>query len=166
MTTPHVVFIGPPGAGKTRLGKRVARLLKSEFVDTDRRIVAKYGPIPEIFAQRGEDQFRAFERAEVAQALHEAAVVSLGGGAVLNTDTQSELAGMRVVLVTVSAEVVESRILSSNRPLAGDMAAWTRLVEERRHIYEKLATRSWDTSHQPIDRIATEIADWIAKEDS
>ena len=42
---PQLVLIGPPGAGKTRLGKRVARILRSDFIDTDRRIVAQHGPI-------------------------------------------------------------------------------------------------------------------------
>jgi len=164
MTGPRVVFIGPPGAGKTRLGKRVARILGAGFVDTDRRVVAKHGPIAELFSQHGEEHFRRLERAEVAQALIEDAVVSLGGGAVLNPDTQSELGRQRVVLVTVRPEAVASRIEKSNRPLAGDMDAWKRLVDSRREIYERLATRTWDTSDRPIDDIAAEIAEWIGSE--
>lgn len=163
---PHVVLIGAPGAGKTRLGKRIARLLKASFIDTDRRIVAKHGPIAEIFAQRGEEYFRRLERAEVAQALTERAVVSLGGGAVLNPDTQRDLSAQRVVLVTVSPEAVEARIAGSTRPLvAGGVEAWTRLVEGRREIYERLASATWDTSSRPIDAIATEIADWVTAGD-
>jgi shikimate kinase len=161
MSQPHVVFIGPPGAGKTRLGKRVAKLLRTDFVDTDRRIVAGHGPIADIFSQRGEEFFRRIERSEVSQALTEKAVVSLGGGAVLDPATQADLATQCVVLVTVSPEAVASRIAKSNRPLAGDMDAWTRLVEGRREIYERLATRTWDTSNLPIDDIAAEIAAWL-----
>jgi shikimate kinase len=160
---PLVVLIGPPGAGKTRLGKRIARVLKVSFIDTDRRIVAKHGPIAEIFAQRGEEHFRKLERAEVAQALTERAVVSLGGGAVLNPDTQRELLAHRVVLVTVSPEAVEARIAGSARPLvAGGMDAWTKLVDARREIYERLASGTWDTSNRPIEAIATEIAEWVS----
>lgn len=160
---PHAVLIGPPGAGKTRLGKRVAKILKVPFIDTDRRIVAKYGPIPEIFAQHGEEVFRRLEREEVAQALTEAAVVSLGGGAVLNADSQEELTHHRVALVTVSPEAVAVRIAGSQRPLvAGGIEQWSVLVESRRAIYERLATHTWDTSNLPIDQIAEEIAEWAA----
>ena len=51
-TGPLLVLIGPPGAGKTRLGKRVARILGAPFIDTDRSIVAVHGPIADIFGQR------------------------------------------------------------------------------------------------------------------
>lgn len=160
---PQVVLIGPPGAGKTRLGKRVAKILRVPFIDTDRRIVAKYGPIADIFAQRGEEVFRRLEREEVAVALTEAAVVSLGGGAVLNTDTHDELLRHRVALVTVSPEAVAVRIAGTQRPLVtGGIEQWSALVESRRAIYERLATHTWDTSHRPIDQIAEEIADWAA----
>jgi shikimate kinase len=167
MTTsgPHLVVIGAPGAGKTRVGKRVARLLKVTFIDTDRRIVAAHGPIATIFAERGEAWFRQVERAEVAKALSEDAVVSLGGGAVLDPATQEQLAHHRVVMLTVSAEAVEKRITGAKRPLLKDgIGAWLTLVESRREIYERLATRSWDTSDLPIDQIAAEIAEWVLED--
>jgi shikimate kinase len=160
---PLVVLIGPPGAGKTRLGKRVARILGVPFIDTDRRIVAANGPIAEIFAQFGEPHFRTVERRIVAQALTESGVVSLGGGAILDHDTQAELAGHRVALVTVSAEAVALRIAGGKRPLVSGVEDWSALVEARRATYERLASRSWDTSNRPLDGLAVEIADW-AKE--
>ncbi len=160
---PVLVLIGPPGAGKTRLGKRVARMTGSPFVDTDRRIVAKHGAIAEIFAEHCEPHFRRIERAEVARALEEAAVVSLGGGAVLDPATQDELAGKRVALVTIRPDAVASRIEGTSRPLLSDgVESWSRLVEARREIYERLATRIWDTSDRPIDQIAAEIAAWVS----
>jgi shikimate kinase len=159
--SPAIVVIGAPGAGKTRVGKRVARLLKIDFIDTDRQIVAKHGPIAQIFAERGEEHFRQLERAEVALALGRHAVVSLGGGAVLNADTQSDLASQRVVLLTVSADAVAARIVGAKRPLLKDgIESWQKLVDGRREIYERLATRTWDTSVFPIDKIAGEIAAW------
>ena len=165
-STPHLVLIGPPGAGKTRLGKKVARIIGADFIDTDRRIVSVHGPISDIFAAHGEAYFRKLERAEVTRALAEAAVISLGGGAVLDPGTQADLARHRVALVTVSPEAVKARIAGPGRPLlTGGIDAWTRLVETRREIYERLATRTWDTSDRPIDTIAAEIADWITKEE-
>ncbi len=162
---PIVVVIGAPGAGKTRVGKRIARILKVPFVDTDRRIVLRHGPIAQIFTGRGEDYFRRIERIEVQRALTERAVVSLGGGAVLDPDTQRELEDLPVVLMTVSAEAVAERI-GTRRPLLreGGVAAWEKLVEARRDTYERLATRTWDSSSRPIDHIAQEIADWIRPE--
>ena len=50
---PLVVLIGPPAAGKSRIGKRIARTLDAPFIDTDREIVAAHGPIPQIFAEHG-----------------------------------------------------------------------------------------------------------------
>ncbi len=163
---PYLVVIGPPGAGKSVLGKLVAKLLRVPFVDTDRRIVAMHGPIATIFAEHGEEWFRAAERIEVSKALAERAVVALGGGAVLNAQTQADLTGTRVVLVTVSPEVVDRRIHGSTRPLLRDgIASWKRIVEERKGLYERLATRTVDTSERTAASLAHELAEWIQKEE-
>ena len=160
-----VVLIGAPGAGKTRTGKRVARLLGVPFVDTDRRIVAEHGPIVDIFANFGEPEFRRIERAEVARALCEAAVVTLGGGAVLDPETQTELAAHRVVQLTVSAEAVHARITSGKRPLLKDgIGAWQSLVESRQPVYDRLSNLRIDTSHRPLDQVATEIVAWLQED--
>nr|WP_297360089.1 shikimate kinase [Mycetocola sp.] len=149
------------GAGKTKVGRRVARSLDVPFIDTDKRIVADHGAITDIFADRGEPAFREMERDAVTAALAEPAVVSLGGGAVLHPDTQRDLAGHTVVLLTVTANAVAARIRTDKRPLlkngTGD---WQRIYDERRPIYERLATISVDTSSEPIERIAERIADW------
>ena len=158
---PHLVLIGPPAAGKTRLGKRIARILGASFIDTDRRIVARHGPIAQIFSEYGEKYYRALERSEVAKALGERAVVALGGGAIIDPLTQADLVAHRVALITVSSDAVAARILDSKRPLVSGIDTWSELVASRREIYERLATRTWDTSHRPIDEIASEIADWI-----
>lgn len=158
----QLVVIGAPGAGKTRLGKRIARLLRVPFIDTDKRIVAVHGPINQIFEEHGEAYFRGIERQVVAEALREVAVVALGGGAVLDQHTAAQLAGARVAQLTVSAEAVVERIDGNKRPLLKDgIDAWVRLVESRRATYERLATRSWDTSTVPLDDLAAEIADWV-----
>lgn len=160
-----LVLIGAPGAGKTRTGKRVARLLGIEHIDTDKRIVAEHGPIAEIFAAHGEPHFRALERAAVAAALREPAVVTLGGGAILDADTQDDLAGLPVVQLTVSAEAVQRRIAGGKRPLVKDgIATWQALVASRQPIYDRLSQLSIDTSHQPLDRIAEQIAAWLEGE--
>jgi shikimate kinase len=159
---PVVVIVGAPGAGKTRLGKRVARTLGVPFIDTDKRIVAEHGPISEIFTQHGEPAFRAIERETVVQALREHAVVTLGGGAVLNPHTQADLADERVIQITVSPEAVIARISNNKRPLLADgVDAWVALVAKRKPIYDRVSARSFDTSSHPLDTVAEEIVQWI-----
>ncbi|MCU1470788.1 MAG: shikimate kinase [Glaciihabitans sp.] len=158
-----IVLIGPPGSGKTRLGKRVAKALGLPFVDTDKVVVAQYGAIADIFANHGEPHFRALERQAVIDALARDAVVSLGGGAILDPATQADLAVRRVALITVSADAVAARIRGTKRPLVTGIESWVALIEARKETYERLATRTWDTSNRPLDAIAGEIAQW-AKE--
>lgn len=161
-----VVLIGAPGAGKTRTGKRLARLLHVPFIDTDKRIVAAHGPIADIFEEHGEPHFRTIERDTVAEALRERAVVTLGGGAVLDPRTQADLADKHVVQLTVSADAVQKRIASGKRPLLKDgVGAWTALVAARQPIYDRLSQLSVDTSRQPLDRVAQKIADWLEKQE-
>jgi shikimate kinase len=156
-----LIFIGPMGAGKTRIGRRVAKALDVRFLDTDKMVVAEHGPIPEIFESKGESTFREYEKDAVASALTERAVVSLGGGAVLHPDTRLALRERTVVLLTVTAEAVAGRIKTSKRPLlkngTGD---WERIYNERRDIYEALALATFDTSNEPIERIAENITAW------
>lgn len=158
---PAAVLIGPPAAGKTRLGKRIARILDLPFVDTDARIVAEHGPIPEIFAEHGEPQFRQWERAAVIKALNEDAVVSLGGGAIEDETTRADLNGHVVVLVTVSEDAVAERLNNDNRPLLNGLESWKSLVARRMPTYEALATMTIDTSAGPMEQHAERLAEMV-----
>ena len=156
-----LVLIGPMGSGKSKLGRRVARILGKPFIDTDKVVVAGHGAISDLFASFGEAHFRALERVAVEDALAQDAVVALGGGAILNEDTRADLADRRVALITVTPEAVAARITGTKRPLlTGGIASWIEIMDARREIYESLATGTWDTSARPLDAIAMEIADW------
>jgi len=155
----RIVLIGPPAAGKTKLGRVLAWQLGVKFIDTDRKITAKHGPIPDIFAQLGEAQFRAWEREEVVDALKHDAVVSLGGGAIVNEDTQRDLEQERVLLLTTTPEAVASR-LGGDRPLSSDLDRWVQLVTERMPIYQRLADYTIDTSAKPAVKIIAEASAW------
>ncbi|OAN40998.1 shikimate kinase [Microbacterium sp. H83] len=158
-----LVLVGPMAAGKTSIGRRVARRLGVPFVDTDKRVVAEHGPIPEIFAAHGEARFRELERAAVAAALAEDGVISLGGGAVTDAGTRALLQRHPVVFLTVTPEAVADRIAGAGRPLlAGEdpLSRWTAIFEERRAWYDEVATATFDTSRRPMQRIAEDIASW------
>jgi shikimate kinase len=156
-----VVLIGPPASGKSRIGKRIARVLGTAFVDTDSRVVAEHGPIPDLFATHGEPHFRSLERAQVVEALAADAVVAFGGGAVLDADTQRDLADHDVVLFTVDPSAIASRLAKGKRPLVPDVESWIRVYESRRELYERLADVTFDTTSRPTDEIAAEVADWV-----
>ena len=162
MAIPLAVFIGPPASGKSKVAKRVALELNVPRIDTDKLVVAQYGQISDIFDHQGEEKFRGYERAAVKNALQEEAIVSLGGGAVLNADTQNELKRVPVVLLTVSEGAVADRILDPKRPLLRDgISAWKKLVSERMPIYQDLAWLTLDTSAGDLDGVAHRASEWI-----
>lgn len=158
-----VVVIGPMGAGKSSVGKRVAKALGVPFTDTDRVIVREHGPIPGIFADRGEPAFRALEAQAVRAALATGGVIAVGGGAVTHADTRRALSGARIVLLTVSPEAVADRIAGSDRPLLanGGIDAWQTIMDERAATYAELAHVVVDTSRRPMSRVVDEVVTWL-----
>jgi 3-dehydroquinate synthetase len=136
----HLALIGFMGAGKTRLGRELARLTHRLFVDTDEEIEKRFGPIGELFEQ-GEPRFRQIEEQIVAEALAgPTAVIALGGGAVLSESTRKRLRRTAFVAwVTVDVETAWARVGNSGRPLARDREEFERLFEERVDLYDLLA---------------------------
>lgn len=120
-------------AGKTTIGRHLARELGLHFVDTDEAIVARSGAIADIFARGGERSFREAEyeavRATLAGPL---AVIALGGGALTHPPTQALLArsALRVYLA-IPAETLTARLRSSPtvRPLVGPAPTVERVRE-------------------------------------
>lgn len=161
-----VVLIGPMGAGKTSVGRRVAKVLGRPFFDSDIAVKLGHGPIEDIFAAHGEDHFRALERAAVCEGLATGGIVSLGGGAVLDPDTRVDLARHRVALLTVEPSVVAARVKGSQRPLLqGDDAAtrWSEIYESRRPVYEELADATFDTSYGPLHDVVEAVVQWVRR---
>lgn len=147
-TGPAAILIGPPGAGKTTIGRRLARALRVDFLDIDEEIERRQSrSIPEIFAGDGEPAFRAIEEEVVADVVtHHAGVVSLGGGAVLSETTRTLLRRYQVVYLELTEEEGIRRTVSptaSNRPLLKSTdpeAAYRALMARRTPIYRELAT--------------------------
>jgi len=163
-----VVLIGPMGAGKTSIGKKLSRRLDVPFVDSDRLVVRRHGAIAELFERHGEAHFRELEHAAVVEALAGVGVVSLGGGAVLDHRTRASLSGLPVVLLTVTAEAVESRLAGGSRPLLqrGGVDAWRAIADERDPVYRSLASVVFDTSHRPVSTVVDDIETWLDSERS
>lgn len=158
-----VALIGPMAAGKTSVGRTLARILARDFIDTDKEIVRVHGPIPALFEEHGEAEFRRREAATVAESLRPGAVVSLGGGAVLDAGTRELLRDATVVLITVTEGAVVDRISNDKRPLLTQdgVQAWRRIWQEREPVYRALAHAEADTSHRPMRRVAEEVAAWV-----
>lgn len=164
--TPRLVLIGPPGAGKSTIGRRVANALDLQLLDTDVEIERVTGrTIPEIFAEDGESSFREIEEDVVARALdtHEG-VVSLGGGAILSERTRERLAGHTVVYLEISvAEGLRrtgATAANGARPLlaGGDPAQKYRdLMRRRRPLYRQAATIRVRTDGRSPGRVVQQV---------
>lgn len=143
-----VVLVGPMAAGKSAVGRTLARRTGARFIDTDRVIIERHGSISEIFALHGEEGFRGLEAEVVRTALVPGVVVSLGGGAVLHPQTQALLADAVVVFLDADLATVLPRIVAdSGRPLLAGRPAerWQELYDIRRPVYAALATAVVDT---------------------
>ncbi|QYC43473.1 Shikimate kinase [Nonomuraea coxensis DSM 45129] len=160
--TAKAVLIGPPGSGKTTLGRLLAERLGVGFRDTDADVEAVAGkPVSDIFVEDGEEHFRELEHEAVRRALAEHdGVLSLGGGAVLHPETQAMLAGHHVVYLQVGlADAVQRVGLASARPLLvlNPRSRLKKLMEERRPVYERLAAVTVTTDQREPAEIADEI---------
>ena len=159
----RVVLVGPPGSGKSTVGAELAGLLGLPLHDTDAAIEAAAGrSISDIFIEDGEPAFRALERAEVARAVAEDdGVLALGGGAPVDPLTEELLVGQTVVFLDVGIADASKRVgFDRSRPLlaVNPRASWVRLMNERRPVYERVATFRVDTAGRTPQDIAAEVA--------
>lgn len=162
MTGPLAVIVGAPGAGKSTVGRRVARALDVRFRDTDHDIEAQAGkPVSEIFIDDGEAAFRRMEKSAVATALgNHAGILALGGGAILDADTRALLASQRVVWLRVGSADAAARVgLTGARPLLlGNVRGrLITLLEERNSLYEQVASITIDTDGRSIDDVTADV---------
>ena len=166
--SPVAILIGPPGAGKTTVGALLAQRLGVSFTDTDTEIEAAAGkPVGDIFVEDGEPAFRELERAAVAEALTSSdGVVAVGGGAVLDPNTQRRLAGQAVIYLETGFAAAAKRVgLSQARPLligTNPRATLKALLDQRLPIYASLAQLIIATDDQEPEQIAAEIATHLA----
>lgn len=165
-TRPIVVLIGPPGAGKSTIGRRLSRALNTELVDSDELIeIATGKACGDVFAELGEPAFRELEAIHVADALRHEGVVSLGGGAVLTQSTRELLKGHDVVWIDVSVEEGVRRTSGERtRPvlLADDpIEHYRHLLEQRRPLYREVASYRVRTNTRSPQQVVAEVLNHI-----
>jgi shikimate kinase len=154
---PRAVLVGLPGSGKSTIGRRLAKALGVDMLDTDVAIERQTGRrIADIFATDGEKEFRRIEEAVVRAALAEHdGVLSLGGGAVTSPGVRAALAGHTVVFLEIgAAEGVRRTGGNTVRPLlaakdeAEKYSKFKALMSQRVPLYRQVATIRVNTNRR------------------
>lgn len=165
----HVVLIGFMGTGKSTVSRRLAEHLGCATCDVDAEIVKREGEeIASIFANRGEEAFRAAETAALDAVLgtKDKLVIATGGGAVLSSaNRELMLRNGYVVALTAHPEQVIARVSQDpERPLlqGGVRERVYKLLEDRKHAYD-FAHLSIDTTDLTVDEVVNRIAEAAAR---
>ena len=165
MAAPNNLFlIGPMGAGKSAVGRQLARMLHLDFVDSDDEIESRTGvDIPFIFEKEGEAGFRKRE-AKVIDDLsrRQGLVLATGGGAVIDEQTRSHLGarGFVVYLLTSVEQQLERTRRGRERPLLNDAdprEILEGLMAERDPLYREIADLVVNTDGRRVNAVAKEI---------
>jgi len=159
----NLVLTGFMGTGKTTVGKKLARKLRMEFVDTDALIESRHGPISEIFDDRGEAEFRAIERAVAAElGERKGLVIATGGRMILDPENFRALSrNGRVFCLVATPDEIYARIGADRSPGERPLL---RVEDPRQRIVELLTER--EGQYLQFPQIATDDAspDVIADE--
>jgi shikimate kinase len=166
----NIIFVGLMGAGKTTVGRTLAKNLKKTFLDTDLEIEKRTGvKIPVIFEMEGEQGFRKRESTvldELSQ--RDNVVLATGGGAVLDEHNRA-LMKQRGLVVYLRADIHDLYMRTrndKNRPLlqtADPQQKLRQLFEIRDPLYQQVADIVVDTGNQPVANIVNKIQKLIAK---
>ena len=154
----NVVLIGMAGCGKSTIGKRLAELLRKELVDTDEMIVnTENKPIPEIFAEKGEDYFRWCENVAVNIAGKEKSqIIATGGGVITRPENYNSLKQNGIIVfINRDADLLPT----NGRPLS-QIHGVKVLYEKRMPLYRQFADIEVDgngTVEEVANRIVKEI---------
>lgn len=159
-----IILIGPPGSGKSTIGKALAKKINAPFTDTDAIIEGKAGiPISQIFIDKGEPWFRELEAQVVAtEVAKNLGVLSLGGGAPLSELAQIAIksSSAKVIYLDISLSTAAPRVgFNRDRPLllSNPRAAWQELMDKRRPIYLSLATQVVKVDNLSPKQVVQEI---------
>ena len=160
------MLIGAPGAGKSSVGRRLARRWGVPFLDSDQLVESGAGKtVADIFVDEGESAFRARERDVIGAALVGLrGVLALGGGAVLDPVTRNRLEGMPCAWLRVGVSEAARRVgLNTARPLLLGNVRGTlmTLMDERTPLYEEVATWQVDTDGRTVDEVVDAVIEAV-----
>lgn len=160
----NLFLVGPMGAGKSAVGRQLARLLHLEFLDSDEEIETRTGvDIPFIFEKEGEEGFRKREMKVIDDLTQrEGVVLATGGGAVADAESRSRLGarGFVVYLYTSVQQQLDRTQRGRNRPLLenGDKEkVLEELMAVRDPLYREIADLTVDTDGRRVQTVAREI---------
>lgn len=169
----NIFLVGLMGAGKTTVGRRLARRLGKTFYDCDEEIERATGvKIPVIFDIEGEAGFRAREARMLAELVARSDIVlATGGGAVLSADNRKLLAenGVVVYLRAVAADLWARTRHDRNRPLLKTdqpLARLEQLYAERDPLYRSVADLIVDTGSQSLGSLAHRLEQQLIERQS
>lgn len=164
----NLILVGPMGAGKSTIGRLLAKELKLHFKDSDKEIEQRTGAdIPWIFDVEGEQGFREREQSMIAELCAlSGVVIATGGGVVLRAENRRELhAGGRVIYLHASVEQqLERTSRDRNRPLlrnAEPEKVLSALMQIRDPLYREIADVIVETDERPPRMVVQEIIDRI-----
>jgi shikimate kinase len=165
--SPKAVLVGIPGAGKSTIGRHLARIFEVTFRDTDSDVEASAGmSIADIFGQLGEPAFRELERDAVLKALAEHdGVLALGGGAILDPISRAALKDQTVVWLDVSLAEAAHRVgLNTSRPLLlGNVRSTLKnMMDQRAVLYNEVASHKVETIGLTPSAVAKKIAKLVS----
>lgn len=162
--TNNIFFIGLMGAGKTTVGKQLAKQLGKSFYDTDHEIEKRTGvKVPVIFDLEGEAGFRKRETAVINELTQlDNIVLATGGGAVLAIENREALRnnGYVIYLRATVNDLYKRMRHDKQRPLLQNVdirATLEKLYGERHPIYTQIANAIVDTGHQPASILINQI---------
>ncbi len=169
-----VWLVGMMGAGKSAVGRELARRLGRPFLDADREIEADRGlSIAEIFARDGEAAFRALERETVQRLAGRRAVVALGGGALGQSEVRAVVrATGTLVWLRARPETLLARVADcEERPLLAGLAPAERLERLRALLAERdahYATASLvvETDAATVEQVAERVERGLAEQEA
>jgi shikimate kinase len=164
--TDKVYLVGFMGAGKTSVGRALAKRLDWRFADIDELIEQRErSTVSEIFAKHGEPYFRGIERAVLAdQIALRHTVVATGGGTFVDPQNRAVIKsdGAAVWLDAPLERVIARIPQDGRRPLASDRANLERLFHSRRSAYEQAHLRL-DAGRTGIQPLVDQLVDWLEK---